>query len=99
MFLWLEICRWFSGSFIIYGIVFQVISEEPLQRFYKQFERHFYKKISVTMIPEILLQIDFCYFFVLLQKPEIRIKFSASWLPGTKKHFHVFFFFVFFFLY
>ena len=52
-----------------------------------KFERYFYMKIIVTIIPTDLVTNFFYPLFVLSCTPKTRIRFSRSWWSGNEKYF------------
>ena len=51
--------------------------------FYWQFERHFYMRVIVFIIPTNFYLYSFVFFSL---KPKTRINFSASWWSGNKRY-------------
>ena len=52
-----------------------------------QFNRHFYMKIILTIIPTDLVTNSLLSFFCPFLKPKKEIKLSASWWSGNEKYF------------
>ena len=61
-----------------------------IARFYYQLERFFHVKITVTMISTNFVTNYFVFLFIFSKKPQIKIKFLASWRSGNEKYYSFF---------